>query len=116
MISCRPPERFAKPLSRLLMLVYCVLQVGALSTAQSSAVRPGFDGPAELPRIFLRTSMSDTPAPGKSHLVKAGDNLQDALDKASCGDTLRLEAGATFTGVLRLPQKHCDDLHWIIIR
>src|SRR5258708_25570347 len=116
MMSCLQPKRFANPLSSFLVLVFCVLQFRSLSTAQSSAARPGFDGPAELPRIFLRTSMADTPAPGKSHLVKAGDNLQDAVDRASCGDTLRLEAGATFTGILRLPQKRCDDLHWIIIR
>src|SRR5712692_3708606 len=111
-----PPKRFAKPFFRLLVLVFYVLQFRALSAAQSSAARPGFDGPAELPRIFLRTSMADTPAPGKSHLVKPGDNLQDAVNRASCGDTLRLEAGTTFTGVLRLPQKRCDDSHWIIIR
>src|SRR5258708_376484 len=116
MMPCYPPKRFAKPFLRLLVLVFCVLQFRALSVAQAPAARPGFDGPAELPRIFLRTSMADTPAPGKNRLVKAADNLQDALDRASCGDTLRLEAGTTFTGILRLPQKRCDDLHWIIIR
>jgi hypothetical protein len=115
MMPWHQPMRFAKTFSRLLVLLLGVLQV-ALSAAQSSAARPGFDGPAELPRIFLRTSMTDTPVPGKNHLVKAGDNLQEALDKASCGDTIRLEAGATFTGIFRLPQKRCDDLHWIIIR
>src|ERR1700737_2790528 len=116
MMSCDSPKGFAKPLFKLLILFSCFLQLRVLVAAQSTSARPGFDGPAELPRIFLRTSMADTPAPGKSHLVKAGDNLQDVLDKASCGDTLRLEAGATFTGVLHLPQKRCDDLHWIIIR
>jgi hypothetical protein len=114
MMSCDPPKYFAKPLPRLLILL-CVLQFDAPGIAQTAA-RPGFDGPAELPRIFLRTSMADTPAPGKSHLVKGGDNLQEVLDKASCGDTLRLEAGATFTGILRLPQKRCNDSHWVIIR
>ena len=75
-----------------------------------------FDGPAELPRIYLRSSLADTPAPGKTHLVKAGDDLQQALNSVSCGDTLRLEAGATFTGTFHLRQKSCDDSHWIIIR
>src|SRR3977135_2399324 len=115
MMSGYPSKRFAKPLFPLLILS-SILQFNAPSMAEATAARAGFDGPAELPRIFLRTSMADTPAPGKTHLVKAGDNLQEALDKASCGDTLRLEAGATFTGILRLPQKRCDDLHWIIIR
>src|ERR1700704_5229238 len=98
MMPWHQPMRFAKTFSRLLVVLLGVLQM-ALSAAQSSAARPGFDGPAELPRIFLRTSMTDTPAPGKNHLVKAGDNLQEALDKASCGDTVRLEAGATFPGI-----------------
>src|SRR3979411_3244269 len=98
--------RFGRILFRLLVL-FCALQLRAPSIAQSTATRPGFDGPAELPRIFLHSSMADTPAVGKNHIVKAGDNLQEVVDRASCGDTLRIEAGATFTGILRLPQKRC---------
>ena len=64
----------------------------------------------------MRTTLADTPAPGHVHLVKGGDNLQEALDRAKCGDTLKLQAGATFTGVFRLPEKPCDDGHWIILR
>ena len=75
-----------------------------------------FDGPAELPRIYLKSSLLDTPAPGKVRAIKAGDNLQTALDEAACGDTLRLEAGTTFTGRFLLPAKHCDDSHWIVLR
>jgi hypothetical protein len=44
-----------------------------------------------------------------------GEDPSKALSKASCGDTVELQAGATF-GALLLPQKNCDDLHWIIIR
>jgi hypothetical protein len=83
---------------------------------KSGSDRPGFDGPAELPRIYLKTSVADTPAPGKVHTVNAGDNLQAQLDKASCGDTLSLEPGAAFSGRFVLPQKNCDDSHWIVIR
>jgi hypothetical protein len=75
-----------------------------------------FDGPAELPRVYLRSSLADTPTPGKTHLVRAGDNLQQALNSVSCGDTLLLEAGATFAGTFHLRQKPCDDAHWIMIR
>jgi hypothetical protein len=75
-----------------------------------------FDGPAELPRIYLQTSVANTPAPGKVQSVNAGSNLQAALDQAACGDTLALEAGATFAGRFVLPQKNCDDSHWIVIR
>ena len=116
MIPWFSPKRFAGQFFWFLLVAFSILQAPAMSAAQSSAARPGFDGPAELPRILLRTSLADTPAPGKSHLVKAGDNLQEAVDRASCGDTVRLEAGATFTGTLRLPQKRCDDSHWIVIR
>jgi hypothetical protein len=84
-----------------------------VSPAQTSA---SYDGPAELPLIYLQTAMSDTPAPGAIILVTAGGNLQTALNKAQCGDTIALQAGATFTGLFTIPAKPCDDQHWIIIR
>lgn len=37
--------------------------------------------------------------------VKAGDDLQAALERARPGDTIRLEAGATFKGAFKLPKK-----------
>jgi hypothetical protein len=88
---------------------------GQSSPAQSS---PGaqFDGPAELPRIYIKSSLADTPAPGKVLALKAGGDLQDALNQVACGDTITLEAGATFTGTFLLPKKPCDDAHWIIVR
>jgi hypothetical protein len=102
------PELFAVFLA---LVVLCCAE-----PAGSSSESAKFDGPAELPRIYLHSSLADTPAAGEAHLVKSGDDLQAALDHASCGDTLRLEAGATFTGLFRLPKKSCDDSHWIIIR
>jgi hypothetical protein len=76
-----------------------------------------FDGPAELPRTYLQTRLADTPAPGSTIHVGSGGDLQGALDRAQCGDTLELEAGATFTGPqFKLPAKACDDQHWIILR
>jgi hypothetical protein len=76
----------------------------------------GFDGPAELPRLYVQTTMVDTPAPGKTKVVPAGSNLQAIVDSASCGDIIELEAGASFSGDFKLPAKNCDDSHWIIIR
>jgi hypothetical protein len=84
----------------------------------SSTTRPNsgdFDGPAELPRIYLDSSLHATPAPGKTLTVHAGEDPSAALSQASCGDTIELQAGATFSG-LTLPGKNCDDSHWIIIR
>jgi hypothetical protein len=76
----------------------------------------GFDGPAELPRVYLKTTLMDTPAPGKTISVSAGGDFQGALNSASCGDTIQLQAGAIFPGQFTLPAKSCDDQHWIIIR
>jgi hypothetical protein len=47
-------------------------------------------------------------------MVKSGDNLQMAIDAAMPGDTLALEAGATFMGPITLPQKNGSE--WIVIR
>ena len=94
-------------------LLYAILTLFAGQTVHAQAK---FDGPAELPRVYVKSAIADTPAPGKIIAVKAGENLQDALNHAACGDTLTLETGATFTGHFVLPKKACDDAHWIIIR
>jgi len=74
------------------------------------------DGPAELPRVTVSSSMADTPAPGTTITVSAGGDLQAALNNAHCGDTVELQAGTTFTGVFSLPAKSCDNGHWVIVR
>jgi hypothetical protein len=76
----------------------------------------GFDGPARLPISTVMTSMTDTPAPGSVITVDAGGDLQTALDSAQCGDTIKLQAGATFTGRFRFPALRCDSQHWVIVR
>ena len=75
-----------------------------------------YDGPAELPRVTVPSAMADSPAPGNVISVNAGDDLQDALNSASCGDTLQLQAGASFAGQYKVPAKNCDINNWIIIR
>lgn len=103
--------------ARLAPVVLCLVFFAQTSSSHAQAPsNQKFDGPAELPRIYLRSSLVDTPAPGKTRLVRAGDNLQQALNSVFCGDTLQLEAGATFAGLFHLKQKPCDDDHWIIIR
>jgi hypothetical protein len=88
----------------------------AMSIGVSSNNSSNYDGPAELPRVYLQTAMADTPAPGKTITVPAGGDFQNALNNADCGDTITLQAGATFGGVFTFPQKPCDDAHWIIVR
>jgi len=75
-----------------------------------------FDGPAELPRVTVSSAMADTPALGALITVNAGGNLQAALNNASCGDVIQLQAGATFSGKFIVPAKNCDINHWIIVR
>ena len=89
-----------------------VLVVGA----QAQAGEGKFDGPAELPRLYVKSSMADSPAPGESILVKTSQEFAAALEKATCGDTIRLQAGAEFAGAFKFPAKSCDDAHWIIVR
>lgn len=85
-------------------------------TVAASSPSGSFDGPAELPRIYIQTALVDTPAPGSTTIVNSGGDLQSALNNASCGDTIQLQAGATFTGAYTFPAKNCNDGNWIIVR
>ena len=88
----------------------------ALALSMSSSTTGNFDGPAELPRVYVASDMSDTPAPGSVISVAKGGDFQQALDSAKCGDTITLQAGAVFTGSFTVPAQTCDDAHWIIVR
>lgn len=72
-------------------------------------------GVAELPRITLNTTYFE---PGGEVIrVSSGDDLQAALDAASPGNIVELEAGATWhmERALTLPDKGRSD-DWIVIR
>jgi hypothetical protein len=88
----------------------------AFTLSVSSQSASGFDGPAELPKVYIQTAMTNTPAPGTTITVNSGGDFQSALNSANCGDTIALQAGATFTGAFTFPAKSCDDNHWIIVR
>ena len=67
------------------------------------------------PRVFVDTRMPAAPAGGRRLAVRAGGNLQAALDSARLGDVLLLEPGATFTGNFVLRDKGAGD-GWIVVR
>ena len=87
-----------------------------LTLSVSTQVPGTFDGPAELPRVYIQSTLANTPAPGSTISVPAGGNLQAALNSANCGDTISLAPGATFAGIFTFPAKSCDNQHWIIVR
>src|SRR5262245_3543195 len=60
-------------------------------------------GEPEPPRVYLDTTY--TPPKGRSIEVKAGGDLQAALNQAKPGDAITLAAGASFTGNFSLPNK-----------
>jgi hypothetical protein len=66
---------------------------------------PVTPGTAELPRVFLSTSVASTPSAGRTLRVPAGADLQRALDSAVAGDRILLAAGATFSGNFILREK-----------
>ena len=95
---------------------FLLTALSLLGAANPIWAKTGFDGPAELPGVTVASALLNTPAPGSLLTVRAGDNLQAALDSAHCGDTVELEAGAVFTGTFVLRAKSCDSGHWIMIR
>ena len=74
-----------------------------------------FDGPAQLPTSCINTALSSTPSNGNLIFVPNGGDVQGAVDRASCGDVVALEAGGTF-GSVSLSAKGCDAGHWITLR
>ena len=73
------------------------------------------DGPAALPRACYYTGMDGTPSPGKQIRVSPKEDLSATLERAKCGDTLLLPAGASFE-LKELPRKNCDEQHYITVR
>lgn len=104
--SCGPAVLWTVSLS--------VILISSLRAAGSTG--KNYDGPAELPREYVKSVLKDTPAGGKTWMVRAGESVKKVLETASCGDTIQLQAGATFPGNFVVPAKSCDDSHWIIIR
>ena len=71
------------------------------------AARPAAqDAPAQ-PQAFVDTTF--IPPTGRTILVRAGGDVQAAIDAANAGDAIALEAGSTFTGNFTLRRKAAGD-------
>jgi hypothetical protein len=73
------------------------------------------DGPASAPAACYHTSQAATPSPGAVIPVAPTSNLQTAINNATCGDTIVLQAGKSYPG-FSLPAKNCDAGRYITIQ
>ncbi len=124
MANPRPLQERRKSavLAAFCVLCSCLLTVSiSFAASQQSSNHPQqspekFDGPAELPRVWVKSDLADTPSPGRKIVVADSGNLQNTVDNAQCGDTIEIQPGVIFRGLLRLPARPCDDAHWITVR
>jgi len=103
---------------------YTTIRVKAGSYEARAAIRvtAGAIGPDELPPIVHnapdlpreRVETRYVAPTGKTIMVRAGGDLQKAINAAERGDVIMLEAGATFTGNFYLKAKPGSG--WITIR
>lgn len=99
----RPVDADRRALATVLIALATLAAGGAPEVAPS--------GP-ERPRAFVETAAS--PVTGKTIALRAGGDLQAALDAARPGDTIALPPGASFRGPFTLPKKAGDG--WIVVR
>jgi len=90
--------------------IACLLGMALLSLWPS--LGSGMPALPTLPQATIDTSYS--PPTGNTITVNAGGNFQTALNNANPGDTIVLQAGATFTGNFTLPVK-TTGTGWIYI-
>ena len=100
------PSSFPKSFSLLLLCV--VLLHLTVGVARSTAAPPR--GPS--------ASANGTTAPITNGVISVppGGDFQGALDAAGCGDTILLEAGASYVGNFRLRNKGCTAASPVTVR
>src|SRR5579863_7641864 len=77
----------------------------ALAGLTAACIAHGVGLAATLPAAPLTFDTHYAAPAGAIRTVAAGGDLQAALDQAQLGDTIVLQAGATFTGPFKLPNK-----------
>jgi hypothetical protein len=110
-------KRAASPISRVVIAALSTVVVLALPGQPARLPEPTLvnvpsqPSAREGPRAFVDTTF---PAlSGRTLHVPRGGDLQEALEKASPGDLITLEARATYRGPFSLPKK--DGAGWIVI-
>jgi Bacterial Ig-like domain (group 2) len=85
-------------------------------------IGPTTDGPATLPTSGINTALSNTPSPGATVTVAAGNfsDLQAKINAATCGETIVVPAlaglsQAIYTGQLVIPATSCALTQWITV-
>src|SRR6516164_274543 len=93
-----------------------ILAVGTIAVSLLFATRLLASGElpvAEEPRVLVDTNYRHPS--GATFFVGEGGDLQATLNSAEPGDTIVLQAGATFIGNFTLPAKTNPDKLWIYI-
>ena len=93
-------------------IVLIVMMVMSIISLMPGGIALAATYPA-LPQVYIDTTYS--PPTGNTITVNAGDDLQVALNSAQLGDTIVLQAGATWTGHYTLPNKTSGS-GWIYIQ
>lgn len=106
----RPLKDGLLPLLAIGVAGFCLPSVGYAASNLNERQEPA---PPQAIREFVDTAI--TTSSGRTHTVRAGDDLQDALDLAQPGDVIVLEAGATFKGPFSLPNKK-QGHGWITVK
>lgn len=99
--------------STSLLLVFMLLVLMLLVPASGSA-EPASEVTKTLQRPRMTVDTEFVASRGQSRKVHEGDDLQAALNGAEAGDTLILDAGASFVGTFTLPAKSGNE--WIVVR
>jgi cellulose synthase/poly-beta-1,6-N-acetylglucosamine synthase-like glycosyltransferase len=94
-----------------------VLAIAVLSARELAGVPAAPPSPAVAQRPAAEVDTTVPLVAGATVMVRAGEDLQAALDLARPGDVLLLQAGATFTGPFVLPEKRdAGPTAWITVR
>lgn len=89
----------------LLLTLVIALAVGTFAQAPSP----------ELPQVYIDTHWAP-PAGGKTWQAHTADEFQRALSQSKPGDTIVLDAGATYKGSFTAPAKANTEHKWIYIQ